>query len=133
MFRYATSVIRVLIADDHGAIREGVHSVLSKGDIELFEATNGVEAVSKTIDLKPDLVILDLTMPVMGGYAAAKEIRRRGVNVPILFFTMHESTHLEELAKEIPAQGYVNKSRANEVLLKAVYELTSRKGTFFGE
>ena len=126
-------MIRVLIADDHEVIRAGVRSILSKGEIELFEAANGVEAVSKTIELKPDLVILDLTMPVMGGYAAAKEIRRLGLNVPILFFTIHESVQLVRDAGQIPAQGYVCKSHAAKMLQTAVYELTLRKGTFFQE
>ena len=126
-------MIRVLIADDHEVIRAGVRSILSKGDIELFEAANGVEAVAKTIELKPDLVILDLTMPLMGGYAAAREIRGLGVNVAILFFTIHENAQLVKDAKQIPVQGYVCKSYASKMLLNAVYELTLRKGTFFQE
>lgn len=68
-------MIRVLIADDHGVIRAGVRTILSaRADIEVHEACDGAEAIGKTLELVPDLVILDLTMPVIGGYAAAVEL-----------------------------------------------------------
>ena len=124
--------MRVLIADDHEVIRKGVRLILSDGlDIELFEAANGQEAIRKTLELSPDLVILDLTMPVMGGYAAAEELRRKVPKVPILFFSIHGGTQLVKDAKAVGAKGFLHKSEASALLLEAVYELVLRKGTFF--
>ena len=70
--------IRVLIADDHDVTRKGVRTILSHEGIEVCgEASNGIEAVTNAVDLRPDLVILDLTMPMMGGFEAARELLKR--------------------------------------------------------
>jgi len=124
-------LIRVLIADDHDVVRSGARLILSAGDVKVLEATNGVEAVSKALEFKPDLVILDLTMPVMGGYAAAKELRRIAPDIPILFFSMHHSPKLVEDAKKVGARGFINKANATKTLMAAVNELVVNKGTYF--
>jgi DNA-binding NarL/FixJ family response regulator len=124
--------MRVLIADDHQVIRGRVRVILSYDlDIELFEAANGQEAINKTLELSPDLVILDLSMPVMGGYAAAQELRRLAPKIPILFFSIHEGTQLVKEVKAAGARGFLHKSKASVLLLEAVYELVLRRGTFF--
>lgn len=124
--------MRVLIADDHDLIREGVRHILShEPDIAVFEASNGKEAITKTLELLPDLVILDFAMPVMGGYTAAQELRKLAPNVPILFFTIHQGAQLMELAKAVGARGFLHKPEANAKLLDAVYELVICKGSFF--
>jgi two-component system, NarL family, response regulator NreC len=91
-FEKASLLTRILIADDHDAVRRGVRSVLpSRSNIEVCgEASNGNEAIQKALELKPDLIILELTMPVMGGFAAASELRRLLPDMPILFYSMHE-------------------------------------------
>jgi DNA-binding NarL/FixJ family response regulator len=125
-------VIRVLIADDHEVIREGVRSILrTRGDIEVYEASDGAEAVSRAVELKPDLIILDLTMPVMGGYAAAGQLRNIMPELPVLFFSIHDGAQLIRDAKRVGARGFLNKRDASETLLDAVYELVIHKGTFF--
>jgi DNA-binding NarL/FixJ family response regulator len=125
-------VIRVLIADDHEVIREGVRSILrARGEIEVFEASDGAEAIDKAVLLKPDLVILDLTMPVMGGYAAAGHLQNIMPDMPILFFSIHDGAQLIRDAKRVGARGFLNKRDASETLLDAVYELVIHKGTFF--
>ena len=87
--------IRVLIADDHDAIRKGVGTISSHDGIEVCgEASNGIEAVTNAVQLRPDIVILDLTMPVMGGFEAVRELRKVLPDIPILFYSMHESDHL---------------------------------------
>lgn len=124
--------MRVLIADDREVIREGVRLILSSElDIELFEVSNGKEAISKTLELLPDLVILDLTMPVMGGYAAAQELRKLVPHIPILVLTIHEGASLVEEAGGV--RGFVHKREAGQTLIDAVYELVLRKGTPFPE
>lgn len=126
-------LIRILIADDHDAVRRGVRSVLlSRTDIEVCgEACDGREALRKALTLKPDLVILDLTMPVLGGFAAAVELRKLLPEMPILFYSMHEGAHLINEAKQIGVRGFVSKSHISETLLDAVDALVVRKQTFF--
>jgi DNA-binding NarL/FixJ family response regulator len=114
--------VRILIADDREAIRKQVSLILaSRPDLEVCaEAANGEEAVEKTRELNPDLVILDITMPVMNGLDAARTIRSLGLNVPILVLTVHKSRQLVEEAQKIGAQGYVTKGDASQTLLSAV-------------
>lgn len=127
-------MIRVLIADDHAVIRAGVRTILTaRADIEVDEAVDGAEAVGKVLRFRPDLVILDLTMPVMGGYAAALELRRLAPEIPVLFFSIHEGAQLIRGAKEVGARGFLKKSDAAHALLDAVDEVVTYNGTFFPE
>lgn len=113
-------------------MRKGVRAILSIGDIEICgEATNGIEAISKAVQLKPDLIILDLTMPVMGGFAAALELSRVLPNVPILFYSIHEGAQLIKEAQRIGVRGFVSKSRISDSLLEAVNVVAVQKGTYF--
>jgi DNA-binding NarL/FixJ family response regulator len=123
----------VLIADDHEAIRKGVRTILrSRKDLEICgEASNGSEAVRMAAELSPDLIILDLTMPVMGGFAAAKELRQLLPEIPILFYSMHDGRQLIKEAKQAGARGFVSKSRISDTLLDAVDAVVVRNGTFF--
>jgi DNA-binding NarL/FixJ family response regulator len=123
----------VLIADDHEAIRKGVRTILrSREDVEICgEASNGSEAISLAVELNPDLIILDLTMPVMGGFAAAKELRQLRPDIPILFYSMHEGSQLIKEAKQAGARGFVSKSRISETLLDALDAVAIGRGTFF--
>ena len=93
--------MRILIADDHEAVRKGVCAILSsRADVEVCgEAENGRETVEKANALKPDLIILDITMPVLSGFEAAREIRKTLPYVPILILSMHESSLLIGEAK----------------------------------
>jgi DNA-binding NarL/FixJ family response regulator len=126
--------LRVLIADDHEAVRKGVCAILgSREDIEICgEAQNGKEAVEKAESLKPDLVVLDITMPVLSGLEAAREIRKILPRVPILILSMHESNQLIEEAKKVGVQGYVTKTQVGGTLLQAVDALL-REENFFPE
>jgi DNA-binding NarL/FixJ family response regulator len=114
--------LRILIVDDHEAIRKGVCAILSaRLDIEVCgEAANGEEAIAKTKELQPDLIILDVTMPVLSGFDAAREIGKIAPQIPILMLSMHESKQLLEEAKRIGVKGYVTKTQASETLLRAV-------------
>jgi two-component system, NarL family, response regulator DegU len=124
--------MRILIADDHEAVRKGVCSILtSRGDIEICaEADNGQQAIEMAVKMKPDLVILDINMPVLGGFAAAAEIKRLLPGIPILFFTMNDGAKFVEEAKKAGVQGFVAKEKAGQVLLEAVDALV-RNEQFF--
>ena len=94
------------------------------------EAANGEEAIAKALALQPDVVILDINMPVLGGFAAAKEIQRLLPGLPILFLTMHGGDPFALEARRAGVQGFVTKDRAGEALVEAVKTLLN-KGTFF--
>jgi two-component system, NarL family, nitrate/nitrite response regulator NarL len=126
--------LRILVVDDHESVRKGVCVILgTRGDIEVCgEACNGQEAIDKAQELTPDLVILDITMPVLSGIDAAEEIRRTLPHVPILFLSMHQGRQIIAEAKRIGVRGYVRKSDAAATLLNAVDALL-RNERFFPE
>ena len=97
--------VRIELVDDHEVLREGVKSLLAKlrPDWQVCgEATNGVEAIQVARDLKPDLIVLDISMPLMSGLEASYEMRKEGLDIPVLIFTTHQS---ERLAQEVREAG----------------------------
>jgi DNA-binding NarL/FixJ family response regulator len=125
---------RILIVDDHEVLREGVKSLLAKSrpDWEICgEATDGEQAIQLAQELKPDIVILDITMPRMSGLQASSEMRKLRLNVPILIFTTHQSGRLETEVRKAGAQGYALKSQAARNLVQAIDTILAG-GTFFG-
>lgn len=126
--------VRILIADDHEVVREGVRTIISRARPEweiCGEAANGREAIDSAVHLKPDIILLDITMPGMSGLEAASQISGLGLAGPILIFTMHESGELANDARRVGARGYVSKSDAARHLVIAIETLLSG-GTFFG-
>ena len=114
-------MLHVLIADDHEIIRRGIRSVLeSRDDIEVYEAENGKEAIAKTHKLQPHLVILDVSMPVLDGFSAAREIKKAFPQIPILIFSLDRTEAFTEVAKKIGVNGYISKNDVGETLLKAI-------------
>src|SRR6202022_4695738 len=111
--------MRCLLVDDYESVRMGVAAILSsRPDIQICgEASNGKEAIEKARELKPDLIILDVTMPVLDGINSAKEIRTFLPEVPILFFSMHDGVYLVHEAKLAGARGLGNKSKARAASL----------------
>lgn len=102
---------RILIADDHEAVRRGLRAaIIGAGWIVCGEAADGREAVEKTAQLKPDLVILDVSMPNLNGLEAAREILESGSTAKLIVFTMHESPQIREEANRIGVHGYAAKS-----------------------
>jgi two-component system, NarL family, response regulator DegU len=124
--------MRILVADDHEFVRKGVCEILSTyfAKLECVEASNGQDAVVKALTVKPDFIILDINMPLLGGFGAAKEIQRSLPQIPILFFTMHTGDQFVLEARRAGVQGFVAKDRAGEDLIRAV-EALLRKETFF--
>jgi DNA-binding NarL/FixJ family response regulator len=115
-------MIRVILADDHAVVRAGLKAVLSTAkDIEVIgEAKNGNEAVALAERFKPDVVVMDLSMPDLDGTAATKQIVEKGLNSKVLVLTMHaEEDYLVPLM-EAGAAGYLVKSAADRELVDAV-------------
>lgn len=124
---------RILIVDDHEIVRQGIRNILNRRpEWEVCgEAVNGKEGVEAVKRIEPDLVILDITMPVMNGLEATGHISKLGVNSRVLIFTMHDSERLISDVREAGAQGYVLKSHAARDLIVAIERILGG-GTFFG-
>ena len=124
--------MRILIVDDHEAVRAGVRVALeTREGLEVCgKAANGREALEKVRQLKPDVVILDITMPVMDGFSAAREINKILPGVAILLLSMHESPNMINVAKSSGARGYVAKSEGIATLVRALDALAHNQ-TFF--
>ena len=116
---------RIIIVDDHELMRRGVKSLITDNGLGEVcgEAENGEDAVAKVQELKPDLVILDVSMPVMNGLEAARHIRRLAPSVKILILTMHDSTQIALAAQEAGANALLVKSDAATKLVGTVRSL----------
>jgi DNA-binding NarL/FixJ family response regulator len=113
--------MRILIADDHEAVRRGLRAALSAAGWEVCaDVINGKEAVAKAAELKPDLIILDISMPVMGGLDAARLIRAADPSAKIVIFTMHESQQMKDEIARIGVQAHAVKSAPMKNLLDTI-------------
>jgi CheY-like chemotaxis protein len=103
--------IRILVAEDNQSVRTALRSLLeSAGPWEIVEVENGQDAVAKAQELKPNLVILDLVMPVMDGLRAARQISQLLPEIPLLMHTMHWSPQVEVEAQKVGVRRVVPKS-----------------------
>jgi DNA-binding NarL/FixJ family response regulator len=123
---------RLLIADDHEVVRQGIRAILhARPDWEICgEAVDGRDAIRLATQLRPDVIIMDITMPNMSGLEASQEIAKLQLPSRVLIFTMHESKSLGSSVQKAGAQGYVVKSRAARDLIEALERLLAG-GTFF--
>ena len=116
---------RVLLVDDHQILREGLAAMLSVNwgyDI-CGQAGNGREAIQKAIQLQPDVVVLDLRMPVMGGSEAAREIRRISPRTKIVFLSMHDAQTAPGLARSVRADAWISKRCPTEELHRVITDV----------
>ncbi len=113
---------RILLADDHPMLRAGLAMLIeAEADLAVVaEAADGIEAVEKARALKPDIVILDLTMPRLSGLEALREIRRDCPETKILVLTMHDDPAYGRTVLGAGAMGYVTKKAADRELLLAI-------------
>lgn len=114
--------IRVLLVDDHTLFREGIRSLLeSQPDIKIIsEAEDGHTAVKMALDLEPDLMLMDITMPLLNGLDCAQKIKRKKPDIQILILTMHENEEYIRNALAFGASGYILKDASAEELITAV-------------
>ncbi|MGD9307885.1 MAG: response regulator transcription factor [Desulfosarcina sp.] len=123
------NVHKIFIVEDHRLFREGLKSMLrGRGDVDIVgEAKDGLEAIKKIRKVRPDLVLLDLSMPKMGGISVLKEVKRESVDIRILVLTIHESDQYVQEAFEAGADGYCIKDASRQELMIAVDSVLSGK------
>ena len=117
--------VRILIADDHELFRRGIAAELTQvpGWVVAADAANGRDAASMAAEIKPDIIVLDLTMPELNGLEAARKIIAADPAARILILTAHESEQVVREVLSAGARGYVLKSDAGRVLVTAVQAL----------
>ena len=120
---------RVLIVEDHTILREGLRSLLSSHqDLEVVgEAENGLEAIRIAEKLLPNLILMDLSMPRMGGIEAVREIKKRQPKTKILILTVNDSEEYILAALKAGADGYILKDSTHTELLQRHPEYPFRK------
>jgi len=123
------SKARVLLADDHSLILEGIRKLLESRYEVVGVADNGDMLVREADRTRPDLVVLDVSMPILNGIDAGREIRRTQPRVKLVFISMHSNAVYVRKAMEVGASAYVLKSGASEELLTAIER--AREGRTF--
>ena len=121
--------LRILVADDHHVVRTGLRTLLEteSGWEVCAEAANGREAVEKAKELKPDVAVLDISMPLLNGVEATRQIRKLSPKTEVLILTMHDSESLIQEVLGAGARGYILKDDADRSLIAAVKSLQRHK------
>jgi DNA-binding NarL/FixJ family response regulator len=124
--------VRLLLADDHEFVRKGLRSLIEEqpGWEVAAEAVDGREAIEKTREVRPDVAVMDISMPSLNGLEATRQIMKDGSHTKVLILTMHDSDPLVREVLNAGARGYVLKSDASRDLVAAVDALRRNK-TFF--
>ena len=124
--------IRILVADDHPLMLRGTREFLEMepGWEVIAEATNGHEALEKAKSFKPDVAVLDISLPEMNGLEVTREILKAVPSSEVLIFTLHDSEEMMHRALEAGARGYVLKSDAEATLVAAVKAVSQHKAFF---
>ena len=127
-----SKTIRIVVADDHPMVREGLKVSLESEDglTVVADVNNGQEALDAAAELNPDVVMLDISMPVMNGMEACTEFKKRYPDIRILMITMHDDREYILKVVQSGAAGYVLKDVAAEELILAV-QTVHQGGTYF--
>jgi DNA-binding NarL/FixJ family response regulator len=123
MDRVAATDIRVLFVDDHKVMRQGLMKLVDGNPIihVVGEAANGREAVELAHQLKPDLIVMDISMPEMDGIEATRRIKAQLPNVRVIGLSMHEDEQLAQTMRQAGAEAFVSKTASSAELLKAIF------------
>lgn len=118
-------MIKILIADDHAIVREGLKKILSEiADMEVIdEASTGKEIIEKVRKKKFDLIVLDISLPDRSGLDILKQLKRIKPHLPILILSVHSEEHYATRALRAGASGYLTKDRAPRELIKAIRKI----------
>jgi DNA-binding NarL/FixJ family response regulator len=124
--------IKVLVADDHTIVRQGVVGILKRtDDLEVVaEAANGDEALAQTLETRPDVVVLDISMPCLNGFEAARRIRKALPETRILVLTMHDDAEYVVKMTRAGVGGYLVKDGAASELIDAIRALKAGRAYF---
>ncbi len=119
--------INVIIADDHQMVRQGIKQIIElQGDIKVIgEASNGEEAVRLITDLKPDLSLIDINMPILSGIEVLKKLQDIRINSKVIMLTIHSEREYLVEAVKLGARGYVLKDADSDVLIDAIKKVHS--------
>jgi DNA-binding NarL/FixJ family response regulator len=123
-----SEVAHILVVDDHPVARKTICALLrAQPDFDVIcDATNGTEAVIQAMDLKPDVVVLDIGMPGMNGLDAARLIKKAAPSAEILFLSQHAELETIRQAFRVGGRGYVVKSDAGRELISAVHAVLAK-------
>jgi DNA-binding NarL/FixJ family response regulator len=126
---------RILIADDHDVVRSGLRAILEtqEGWEVVGEAADGKAAVDKAMETKPDVAIIDYSLPLANGAEVTRQIRVRVPGIEVLIFTMHDNEEIVRDLLSAGAKGYLLKSDARRFLIAAVESLAAHKPFFTGK
>lgn len=118
-------MVRIFIADDHEVVRSGLRSVIARQDnwSVCGEAADGLEAVSKCMALNPDLIVLDISMPIMSGLQACAKLRELIPNAKIVLLSMHDPTSMPAVLSSAGAHACLSKTESNEKLMQTMVSL----------
>ena len=125
-------MVRILIADDHDIVRSGLRRILeahSNWEV-VAEAGDGGDAIRKAVETKPDIAVIDYSLPMVNGIEVTREIRSRSPKTEVLIFTMHDNERLIENLLNAGARGYVLKSDAQGTVIDAIQALAGRQPFF---
>jgi two-component system, NarL family, response regulator NreC len=118
-------MIRVVLADDHVLVREGLRSLLEREGMQVVgEASDGQEALQRVRTCKPDVVVLDITMPLLNGLNAAREVAKISPNTKTILLTQHDERQYVTEALDGGVKGYVLKSQIVSDLVRAIHEVS---------
>ena len=116
--------IRVLLADDHAIVRQGLKTLLDKEGFDVVgEASDGQQAVKLVLEHNPDVAVLDLSMPLLNGLDAAREILKTSPRTKPMLLTMHTEDHYVLEALRVGVRGYVMKNHSREDLVRAIVQV----------
>jgi len=118
----STRIIRLLLVDDHPIVRDGIKSHLSaQANLQVIgEADNGLEAIELARQLKPDIILMDVSMPQMNGVEAMRRLRREVPDCKILVLTMHDNKEYISQVIQLGARGYVLKNASPTELVRSI-------------
>jgi two-component system, NarL family, nitrate/nitrite response regulator NarL len=118
----AASTVRVLIVDDHDLFVDALRALLEteQGIDVVATAPNGLEAVERVLELEPEVVLMDVSMPVLDGFEATRAIRKRAPSTRVLFVTGSNAEEDLERAREVGATGYISKDKIAAELVAAI-------------
>ncbi|UCH42789.1 MAG: response regulator [Dehalococcoidales bacterium] len=124
-----TRRIRILVADDHAVVRDGIRAVLAlQQDMQVIgDAVNGREALEKTIELSPDVVLMDIVMPVMNGLDATREICKGCPQAKVIMLTQYDDDENVLVSQQMGAIGFIPKTAVSSMLLTGIRSVSEGK------